>query len=183
MWRRLRTFTTRTQSPDLVAQTASPATGDDWGHGLAVDLALISFFEPQLFYNLMILRPRKAHLGYSSWLYLSPSSMKVSITLGYCRSPVPGGNSAQDKSPAIQRSSQIPPQTLLFSRNLSLLGWGRMNLKISVYFLFYDLSSSGSCPWINLSKTRSPGIFYFFIFYIYFRTALSTIYRQKSALT
>lgn len=142
------------------------------------------FLEPQSFSNLMVLCP--------TWVipagFTCPSSME--------RSPVPWGI-PDPVSPQLQEGIQLRMSHLQYrdhlrslhrhcfsparhqrSQNPGMRQDTPLNLStvISLYFLFYHLSSSRSCPWTNLSKTWSLGMFYSFIFHIYFQTALSTLY-------
>lgn len=90
MRRTLRTFTAQTQEPWFSCPDTISCYWSSLGTWFSGGPGTERFFEHQLFYNLMILCPREAHLGYSSWLLpaLSPSSWGggVSSTPGYFRS-------------------------------------------------------------------------------------------------
>lgn len=180
------------RSPDSVAQTASPAIGGVWEHGLAVDLALIGFlnrnYSPIWWFYAQ---------GKPTWVipagFTCPISQlhgEVSSSLGYFRSnesPVPGGNSAQDKSPTIQRSFQISPQTLLFYSKAPeiSISWDEAGHTSKSQCSFSYVTSVPVEVALGLICPKHDLLGCFissFFIYIFKQPWALSIYRQKSAL-
>lgn len=102
--------------------------------------------------------------------------------------PVPGGNSAQDKSPTMWRSSQISPQTLLFFSKTPAISesWDEAGHTSKSQCTFSSVNSVPVEVTLRLIHPKHELLGHFislFFIYIFKQPWALSIYRQKSALS